>query len=68
MTYQTTKLIANILGAIGLLVVVAFTVTHFTPSMRPTWRREALWLGLAFLIVARMVRRYAYRQVPQGAD
>jgi hypothetical protein len=56
MTQRTRNIIANVLLGVGILTVVVFVATHFMTPPRPSWRKDMIYLGLAFVIASRPVR------------
>lgn len=56
MTQRTRNIIANVLIVVSIFCIVTFVVQHFMTTPRPSWHRDMVWLALAFVIAADIVR------------
>ena len=69
MSQRARSIIALTLIGVSLLMIVTFVVQHFMTPPRPSWHKDLPWLGLAFAILARLVRgRPSVRRDAQNLD
>ncbi len=68
MTQRTRNIVANILLVVSILFVVAFLAQRFMTPPRPSWHKDLVWLGLAAVIAAEIVRGRTRRRTAQTPD